>query len=336
VRAAAILTLLVLLASASQSGAAPGTVSPSFTVAPASPLSLQPVTFRSTSSATKVKIASQAWDLDGDGAFEVPNAASVTKSFPRPGAHTVRLRVTDSKGSHYDAAAQVNVGNRPPAASIAQIPQSALVGDQVSFFSTSTDPDGAIVKHGWDLDGDGSYDDGASGFASRTYATPGAHPVALQVTDDQGAFGVASTAVSVAPRPGDATRLIVLGSPSLMSPFPIVHISGILRRNGIKLRLLTIEAPKGVRVQVDCRGRGCPFKRRRATVSASSQATGTVRFRQFRKRVLRTRAQLEIRVSHRAAVGKYTRFRVRRGSPPLRVDRCLPPGKRRPVACPTG
>jgi len=34
------------------------------------------------------------------------------------------------------------------------------------------------------------------------------------------------------------------------------------------------------------------------------------------------------------AVGKFTRFRIRRGKAPLRADRCLVPGSSRPVACP--
>ncbi len=337
----AVATLLALLAAASQSSAAPGSVSASFAVEPSSPLSLQPVTFRSTSTstATKVTIAAQSWDLDGDGAFEVANAPLVTRSFPRSGAYPVRLRVTDSRGRQFDAATSVHVGNRPPVAAIAQVPQAPVTNDQVTFFSTSTDPDGSIASYGWDLDADGAYDDGAGALAARSFNVPGAYPVALSVVDDQGAFGVASTIVSVGAPPG----AVALGSPSrerarpsLLSPFPIVRISGIIVPSGIKLRLLSVEAPTAARVQVDCRGRGCPFQRRRVTVSADSRATRTLRFRQFGKRVLRVRSRLEIRVSSRRAIGKYTRFRVLRGSPPSRLDRCLPPGKRRPVACPTG
>jgi hypothetical protein len=32
-------------------------------------------------------------------------------------------------------------------------------------------------------------------------------------------------------------------------------------------------------------------------------------------------------------IGKYTRFLIRAGKPPARIDRCLIPGRRRPVRC---
>jgi hypothetical protein len=44
--------------------------------------------------------------------------------------------------------------------------------------------------------------------------------------------------------------------------------------------------------------------------------------------------RLELFVRQRGKVGKYTRFTIRGGKPPARVDRCLMPGTRRPVRCP--
>jgi hypothetical protein len=51
--------------------------------------------------------------------------------------------------------------------------------------------------------------------------------------------------------------------------------------------------------------------------------------------VLRPGTLIEIRVTKRGEVGKYTRFKIRKEKPPLRVDRCLPPGSRRPAPCPS-
>jgi hypothetical protein len=58
-----------------------------------------------------------------------------------------------------------------------------------------------------------------------------------------------------------------------------------------------------------------------------------VRFAQFERR-LRAGIRLEIFVRQPRRIGKYTRFLVRAGEPPKRVDRCLFPGVQRPKACP--
>src|SRR2546422_788712 len=230
--------------------AAAATVIPSFTFAPTNPLSLQPVAFTSTSTATgNAVITSQAWDLDGDGTFETPGPTAA-RSFPRPGKYTVRLRVVDDRNAVSVATAIVMVADRSP-------------------------------------------------------------PVVI---------------LQAAPRPA---RL-------LMTPFPIVRISGVFAHRGIRLRLLTVQAPRGARVDLLCDGHGCPFRRHHRTVATGSSQTRTLRFRQFRRHTLRIGTTLRVLVSDRSAIGKYTRFSVRRSVPPLRLDRCLPPGARSPVACPRG
>jgi hypothetical protein len=44
---------------------------------------------------------------------------------------------------------------------------------------------------------------------------------------------------------------------------------------------------------------------------------------------------LEIRVSKPGEIGKYTRFRLRRGRLPERVDMCLDPAGIKPLVCPS-
>jgi hypothetical protein len=56
--------------------------------------------------------------------------------------------------------------------------------------------------------------------------------------------------------------------------------------------------------------------------------------RRFARRLLRPGAYIQIYVTKRGAIGKYTRVRIRRGRPPSRVDRCLLPGSTRPARCP--
>jgi hypothetical protein len=330
---AAFLTVLFL---APPAAAAPRKVSASFTFAPRAPLSLWPVTFTSTSTATGTgnEIASQTWDLDGDGNFEGPVGAQASRSFAVSGAHQVRLRVVDTKGNTAVAVETVNVGNRRPIASIARFPQEPHTGEAVTFFSTSVDQDGSIESQAWDLDSDGKLDDGKQTLASRSFAAAGVYTVRLRVTDNSGSSHDATLTFAVTDpllpgatsTQGAATRL--------MSPFPIVRLAGNVKRRGTRVRLLTVQAPAQARVQVACSGRGCPFRSRAHTVGTSRQGASPVRFRQFRGRLLRPGVSLRVFVTGGDAIGKYTRFRVRRSKPPARTDRCLAPGARAPMRCP--
>ena len=118
-----------------------------------------------------------------------------------------------------------------------------------------------------------------------------------------------------------------------MLPFPIVRIAGSIDAAGAKLSLLTVQAPGGAQIMIRCRGRGCPKTESR--VVASGRRVGTlVEFRRF-ERSLRAGAVLEIRISKGGEIGKYTRFTIRRGKPPVRVDTCLSPAGIKPIACPS-
>lgn len=81
--------------------------------------------------------------------------------------------------------------NLPPSASFESSPAKPRTGEPVTFTSTSTDPDGTIASHEWDLDGDGEFDDAFGETASRSFASAGPHFVALRVVDDRGAAAVA-------------------------------------------------------------------------------------------------------------------------------------------------
>ena len=53
-----------------------------------------------------------------------------------------------------------------------------------------------------------------------------------------------------------------------------------------------------------------------------------------RRRLLRPGAIVKVRISQADTIGKFTRFRIRRGKVPRRTDRCLMPGSTRPIQCP--
>jgi hypothetical protein len=84
---------------------------------------------------------------------------------------------------------------------------------------------------------------------------------------------------------------------------------------------------------VRCRGRSCPFRSFARKAEAQARAARMVRIRRFGRHLLRPGTVIEIRVTKRGEIGKFTRFLIRKGKPPKRTDRCLPPGAKRPKRC---
>jgi hypothetical protein len=158
-------------------------------------------------------------------------------------------------------------------------------------------------------------------------------PYSIQTPDDSGAPCVDVT--STGPGQGTFTSAGPTGpgttpapdtSLRFIDPFPVVRISGRFKNDRTRLTRVTVRAPRGARIRVTCRGRGCPYRHKAVAVRL-------VRLRAL-QRAYRPRASIEIRVTQPTKIGKYTRIRTRRGKVPLRRDRCLLPGRRRPVRCP--
>ena len=86
-------------------------------VSPASPLIGELVEFTSLARDLDGAIASEAWDLDGDGRFDDGDGTTVSHRYSSAGSRTVILRVTDSHGASANAFASVDVrspGSRAP------------------------------------------------------------------------------------------------------------------------------------------------------------------------------------------------------------------------------
>jgi len=128
-------------------------------------------------------------------------------------------------------------------------------------------------------------------------------------------------------------------APTVIAPFPVVRIAGSYTTLGVRLRLFAVTAPAGVRITVRCQGRGCPYRRRGPFVvrgSAPHPVGGGgryVRIRGFSGHLLKPGVRLQVFVAHEGRIGKYTSFRIRRGHPPLRADRCLRPGGTSVISC---
>jgi PKD repeat protein len=220
--------------------------------------------------------------------------------------------------------------NESPTSVIAVLPASPVVGEEVTFISYSDDPDGRIIEHAWDLNGDGSFDEGTGAVVTRRFSTPGDRQVALRVTDDKGSstrvFRTITVrvppAISPAPAPSTASE------PRLLSPFPVVRLVGSAMSGGARIRMLAVRAPRGARALVRCTGSDCPVKRVEKIAGGSR-----VRFRAFEE-WLDAGVVLEVFVRRGDRIGKYTRFEIRSYGVPKRADGCLRPGTLRRTACP--
>lgn len=111
----------------------------------------------------------------------------------------------------------------------------------------------------------------------------------------------------------------------MMDPAPVVRIRGRLTRSGARITLLTVRAPRGARIGLRCIGDGCPARRWAGTASL----TRIARF----QAALPAGTRLVISVTKAGRIGKHTTIVIRRGQAPLRRDRCLMPGSRKPVRC---
>ncbi|HUA73611.1 MAG TPA: Ig-like domain-containing protein [Solirubrobacteraceae bacterium] len=215
----------------------------------------------------------------------------------------------------------------PPAAAFTWVPGNPTVGQTVSFVSKSTAGSTPIASLAWDFAGSGPFAAGPA-IATTTFATAGAHTVRLQVTDADGLSSTASETVTVGAQ--------VL---RLMQPFPIVRIAGSETASGVKVKLLTVQAPPAAKVAVSCKGKGCKTKTESRVATASSKskrAAGGIllAFPRF-ERALKAGAVLQIRVSRSGEIGKFTSFTIRRKKLPVRVDACLRPPSSSPSPCPS-
>jgi hypothetical protein len=214
--------------------------------------------------------------------------------------------------------------NLRPDASFSFSPSDPRAGEGVTFSSSACDPDGRLQEQVWDLDGDGAFDDARGKRATQSYSTPGIRRVGLRVTDRLGRSHVRRLNLAVdtqyaLPRPAEAR---------LLSPFPVVRLAGRFNAQGAAVRLLSVRAPVCSKITVLCRGRGCPARRVRARVGRRR-----VMLRRFH-RTFRSGAVIRVLVGKGDRIGKFTRFRIRAGRAPSRIDRCLLPNATSGSRCP--
>ena len=192
------------------------------------------------------------WDLNGDGSID-KNGISATWSYPAAGSVNVLLRVKAKGGGRGEVGPSVpvqavpdgGVTPIPPVRLFTVAPTTPVVNQPVLFTSASSDVDGALTEQVWDLNGDGSYDNGGGVTALRTFADPG--EVCHRAPGDRrsGLFAFGSQTVTVLLRQRAAMSRRKKSGPRLLSPFPVVRIAGRITKRGTRVRLLRVSAPGG-------------------------------------------------------------------------------------------
>jgi PKD repeat protein len=349
-------------------GVAIGKPTADFDWAPKPVVTGKSVTLTSTSTPLdpSIPISTTRWELTGDQKFDLRSPdGTATVIAPAPGTWRVTIRVEDSAGETDSRTREITVEagpslpprnpppppppNQPPKSAFAAVPGAPLVGEEVTFVSYSEDPDGSIADQSWDLDADGSFDDGTGPIATHRFSLSGENTVALRVTDDSGVASTQSLTVVVGEAPAGSTGPPLSSSktqpstaptplpkpvaastplPSLLSPFPIVRLAGSVTQVGTYIRVLAVSAPRGARAAVRCRGAGCPVRRAERVVGRRP-----VRFPVL-QRLLPANTVLEVLVHRGDQIGKYTRFKLRADRRPRRADGCLWPGTARMAPCP--
>jgi glucose/arabinose dehydrogenase len=95
--------------------------------------------------------------------------------------------------------------NLPPKATFTVSDTTPDKGQPVTFdASGSSDPEGTALTYAWDLDNDGSFDDGTGVAASRSFAAAGTATVRLQVKDARDGTHTAQQTVTVQNKPPTA------------------------------------------------------------------------------------------------------------------------------------
>ncbi|MEW5990518.1 MAG: PKD domain-containing protein [Chloroflexota bacterium] len=139
-------------------------------------------------------IVSRLWAF-GDGSTST--ATNPSHAYAGPGAYTVSLTVTDSRGH----ASSISLPHRVLTPPVATVPVFPTINEKASIYTAgygAADPDGErIIRMVWDW-GDGTQTVASSGaWMFHQYQQDGAYTVRLTVTDAQEQTGFSERAVSV-------------------------------------------------------------------------------------------------------------------------------------------
>ncbi|MCC7574483.1 PKD domain-containing protein [Candidatus Woesearchaeota archaeon] len=165
-----------------------------FSFVPLNPVVGEQVTFTSTSYDVDGSVVLEQWYFDGVLVHQfAEQGSSFLRTFSFVGSYEVTLKVTDNDGAVDEITKVVVVSegvveNVPPVANFSFVPLNPVVGEQVTFTSTSYDVDGSVVLEQWYLNNVliHNFNEEQSSF-NRVFNEAGSYNVRLRVVDNDGA-----------------------------------------------------------------------------------------------------------------------------------------------------
>ncbi|MFW6003982.1 MAG: PQQ-binding-like beta-propeller repeat protein, partial [Halanaeroarchaeum sp.] len=165
-------------------------VSAAFEYDPASPKTVETITFDASPSGPESLISSYEWSIDG----VEKTGQSVQATFDTRGTYTVELTVEGDNGLTDTVTESVPVAGRPPTATIEYTPASPTAGDTITFSGSSSDDlDGEIVAYNWLI----GVESKSGETIEHTFESPGDQYIRLTVRDDTGKTDTAQQTVTV-------------------------------------------------------------------------------------------------------------------------------------------
>lgn len=143
------------------------------------------------------------WDFDGDGKFNDGNGIEIDYAFNDKGKNNglfnVSVQAVFTSGQPIVFSRPVTIANISPEALFTVDPGIEGFTPFVATFdaTTSSDPDGTLIRYEWDFDDDGRFDE--TGMkVQHTFEKDGKFVVTLQVTDNNGAKKATQQTINVA------------------------------------------------------------------------------------------------------------------------------------------
>jgi len=182
-----------------------------FTVTPASPQAFSTATFDASTTSNGAiacnTACGYAWNF-GDGT--TGTGITTTHDYRTAGSFVVVLTVTDSRGAQATTARTVTVSaSTPPTASFTTSPTNPGT-NQTIFFNASASRAATgrtIVSYSWDF-GKGTTGTGVT--TTKSYESAGTYTVTLKVTDDAGAFAIATQTIIVGAASSNPTATLTV------------------------------------------------------------------------------------------------------------------------------
>ena len=174
-------------------------------------------------------------NIDGDGAI------TYTASDPAyTGDAGFTYGASDGVDSSPPQTVSVTVLNRQPAiGSVTLSPVGPTAGQAITFSAAASDEDNDALAYSWDLDNDGSFDDGTGASVSRAYEV-GAYTAGVLVSDGQPTDSTRTQTLqfTVAPAPPPPDTQAPSGSASVVRGQKL----GTVLKKGLKARWKLDEA----------------------------------------------------------------------------------------------